>query len=139
MREELYIGLMSGTSMDAIDAVLVKIADTHLQVIDLYSQPYTAELHARLETAIRNEATPDEVGRLDRLVGESFAECALGLLRHAEIPASSIVAIGSHGQTLRHAPDGNEGFSLQVGDPNTIAERTGITTVADFQIGRAHV
>jgi anhydro-N-acetylmuramic acid kinase len=133
MKARLYIGLMSGTSMDAIDAVLVASDDAGFRVLHMHSEPYPAALKARLQRAIRNEGSPDEMGRLDRLIGEAFANCALALLSEAAIPASSVAAIGSHGQTLRHAPEGEDGFSLQVGDPNTIAERTGITTVADFR------
>lgn len=133
MQKNLYIGLMSGTSMDAIDAVLVSLNTAGLEVLYMHSEPYDRQLGERLTRAINNQASPDEVGRLDRLLGEAFADCALGLLKRADIVASSVSAIGSHGQTLRHSPDGREGFSLQIGDPNTIAERTRITTVADFR------
>lgn len=133
MEKNLYIGLMSGTSMDAIDAVLVAADDIGFEVLHMHSARYDSDLDARLKRAIANDASPDEVGRLDRRVGEAFAQCALELLKRAGVAAPSVSAIGSHGQTLRHAPDGEEGFSLQIGDPNTIAERTGIPTVADFR------
>lgn len=133
MKESLYIGLMSGTSMDAVDAVLVDLDACHLRLLEIHSQPYPPALQTRLQKAIRNEVTPDELGRLDRSVGEAFAACALALMDRANVTAPSIKAIGSHGQTVRHAPEGEEGFSLQIGDPNTIAERTGIMTVSDFR------
>lgn len=133
MKETLYIGLMSGTSMDAIDGVLVAVDGAGLRALHVHSEPYTPELNERLGKAIANKATPDEIGRLDRLTGEAFAQCALGLLQATSTAAASVRAIGSHGQTLRHAPDGPSGFSLQIGNPSVIAERTGITTVADFR------
>lgn len=133
MKQNLYMGLMSGTSMDAIDAVLVEIDDDGLRLLQMHSECYSPELSARLKLAVSNQANPDEIARLDRLTGEAFADCALKVLRKSGIPAASVAAVGSHGQTLRHAPEGKEGFSLQIGDPNTIAERTNITTIADFR------
>jgi anhydro-N-acetylmuramic acid kinase len=73
------------------------------------------------------------MGALDRQVGELFAEAALVLLEQANIQATQICAIGSHGQTIRHHPNNPTPFTLQIGDPNTIAFRTGITTIADFR------
>ncbi|QCF24935.1 anhydro-N-acetylmuramic acid kinase [Hydrocarboniclastica marina] len=133
MNNEHFVGLMSGTSMDAIDAVVVRTGSVNFEVLSVHSRAYPSQLRARLDRAIRNDATPDELGRLDRLVGEAFAQCALQALEKTGIPAEAVRAIGTHGQTIRHAPDGPEGFTLQIGDPNIIAERTGITTVGDFR------
>ena len=119
--------------MDAVDAVLIRLNDQSLEVVATESEIYGPAILARLQRAINNEADLDELGRLDRAVGEAFAHCALQLLRRHGISSSSIAAIGSHGQTVRHAPDGAEGFTLQIGDPNTIAERTGILTIGDFR------
>ena len=85
--------------------------------------------------AIRHPATTtvDDVGALDTLVGKAFRDAALALLVKAGRQASDIKAIGSHGQTLRHRPDDTPPFTIQVGDPATIAAGTGITTVADFR------
>src|SRR5690606_34135374 len=75
----------------------------------------------------------DVLGRLDTALGACFAEAALDLLRAAGVDPRAVHAIGSHGQTVRHRPDGALPFTLQLGDPAVIAERTGILTVADFR------
>ncbi|RBW51057.1 anhydro-N-acetylmuramic acid kinase [Marinobacter sp. F3R11] len=130
---DTWIGLMSGTSMDGIDAVLVSFQGKTVRIHETYSTPYPEELRQRLLLASQNHATPDEVGELDTLTGWLFAETAEHLIQNSSIDRSSIRAIGSHGQTLRHQPSGPGHFSLQVGSPATIAEKTGITTVGDFR------
>lgn len=130
---ELYIGLMSGTSLDAVDAVLVDFAGG-LRLAGTHTVPLTPELRSRLAALCRGG--PDDIermGRLDVEMGELFAQAALGVLSSSEHAASEIRAIGSHGQTIRHRPLASPGFSLQIGDPNVIAERTGIAVVADFR------
>lgn len=129
----LYIGLMSGTSMDGIDAALVDLSGAGgAALIATHTEPLPARLLRHLTGLSQNRGTPDELGHCDHALGECFARAALNLInfRHA---GDEIVAIGSHGQTIRHQPDGEQPFSLQLGDPNIIAERTGITTVADFR------
>ena len=130
---DLYIGLMSGTSIDAIDAVLVDLSNG-CQLLQQYSHPINAAL--REEIIALNNGCDDELNRSQRLcrqLGHLFADAVNALLTEANVSADAIHAIGSHGQTLRHAPDGPLGFTLQVGDPNTIAENTGITVVGDFR------
>jgi anhydro-N-acetylmuramic acid kinase len=73
------------------------------------------------------------LGRVDIQVGRLFADAVNELLKSGAIPGTSVTAIGSHGQTIYHRPDGDTPFSIQIGDPNTIAQLTGITTVADFR------
>lgn len=124
---------MSGTSMDGIDAVLVSFEDSTVRVHDTHSVPYPENVRQRLILASQNQATPDEVGELDTLTGALFAEAAEGLIRKTGLERTSIRAIGSHGQTLRHQPSGPGRFSLQVGNPSIIAEKTGITTIGDFR------
>lgn len=132
---ELYIGLMSGTSADGIDASLVDFSDGNIRLVDFVHQPFADDLKADIQHA----SNPDTLialqvyGALDAKLGQQFAEAANALLTKAKIPASSVKAIGSHGQTVHHAPDNRFPFSLQIGDPNLIAEKTGITTVADFR------
>ncbi len=128
-----WIGLMSGTSMDGIDAVLVSFKDDAIEIHARHTLAYPPELRARLELAAQNQATPDELGELDTLTGILFAEAASAAIQNSAIDRSTIKAIGSHGQTIRHQPAGGASFSLQIGNPNIITEKTGITTVADFR------
>ena len=130
-----YAGLMSGTSLDGIDAVLIDITTDRWQVLAATHEDYPATLLARLRHAIDAPAQVglDELGELDTLVGEAFAAAALSLLHSSGVNAGRVRAIGSHGQTLRHQPRGAAPFTLQIGDANIIAERTGIDVVADFR------
>lgn len=132
MAGNYYIGLMSGTSVDGVDAALIEVVDTSLRLIGAHSEPIPAELQARLR-AVQSTTPLLEVARLDAEVGELFASSAKLLLANENIDASQVAAIGSHGQTIWHAPGDMLPFSWQIGDPNRIAERTGITTVADFR------
>jgi anhydro-N-acetylmuramic acid kinase len=129
-----FIGLMSGTSMDGIDSVLVSFDHNKPQIIASHQHPLPTELVAELHLLCQpadNEI--NRLGRIDRQLGQLFADAVNQLLSKASIPASEITAIGSHGQTVRHHPDGNDGFTLQLGDANTIAVNTGIDVVADFR------
>jgi len=132
---ELYIGLMSGTSTDGIDAALVDLTGHSAKLVDFVFHPFTAEL----KTAIQHLSNANhpvflhDYGRIDCQLGHLFADAAKALLANNAVAAGSIQAIGSHGQTVCHAPNQPFPFSLQIGDPNVIAEQTGITTVADFR------
>jgi len=129
-----FIGLMSGTSMDGIDAVLVSFGDdARMQVLRHHSLTHPTPLKRRLETLASNQGFPAELGEVDALLGESFAQCVRTLLSDEGIAPARITAIGSHGQTIFHRASPSPAFSIQIGDPNRIAERTGITTVADFR------
>ncbi len=132
--EGLYLGLISGTSADGIDAALVRFTPT-VEVIAAATTPYSARLRERLLALTKPDAAIplDALGALDVEVGMAFADAALDLLANAAINAAQVTAIGSHGQTIRHRPDGAHPFSWQVGDGAVIAERTGINTVADFR------
>lgn len=127
----LYIGLMSGTSADGIDAALVDFSTPTPSLVATHYTPYTAALReAILALATPGENEIQRLGELDVALGEAFAASSLALLKQAKINPENISAIGSHGQTVRHQP---RSFSLQIGDPNVIAARTGITTIADFR------
>ncbi len=132
---DLYLGLMSGTSLDGIDAALVDLSICPPKVLAARTQPYAADVRAQLleltQGTARNEI--ELLGHIDTQLGELFAAAAVALLATSDITADQISAIGSHGQTIRHRPLGSHPFTLQIGDPNLIAERTGITTVADFR------
>ena len=131
---ELYIGLMSGTSLDAVDAVLVDFKQPQLKLLANYQLPLTATL--KTEILALNQPGHDDLNRamrMQRELGYVFADAVQALLAAAELESSAISAIGSHGQTVRHQPQGEFGFSLQLGDPATIAELTGIPCCADFR------
>jgi len=132
---ESYVGLMSGTSMDGIDAVLVSFGDSSVSVRATHSQPYPESLRAALIAAAREplHVELDSSGDLDRQVGEAFSAAALTVIDKSNVDASEISAIGSHGQTLRHQPNAPEPFSLQIGDADIIAAATGVPTVANFR------
>ncbi len=131
----LYLGLISGTSADGIDAALVRFEDNTPQLVDALAHPWPDELRARILAVAQDETRLDldAYGRLDVAIGQCFAEAAQQLLQRNTAHAPSVRAIGSHGQTLRHRPAGEFPFTLQVGDPSVIAERCGIDVVADFR------
>jgi anhydro-N-acetylmuramic acid kinase len=132
---EYYIGLISGTSMDGIDAVLAQFHPSSMAVVCTRAHPYPDELRDKLVAAIREPKAcgVDDIGMLDRWTGECFRDAVFALLDDAGIDAANIKAIGSHGQTLRHQPDATHPFTMQIGDPAMIATATGIATVADFR------
>lgn len=130
----LYIGTLSGTSMDSIDTALVEIHKNKLKLINTIELP--------IDDALRQEilavCTPGMNGihrmaTLDVKFGKRFAESVLALLEKTNLQAKDIAAIGSHGQNIRHMPNNEPPYTLQIGDPNIIAAETGITTVGDFR------
>ncbi len=133
MKQPAYIGIMSGTSMDGIDAVLVSFDAGRVQVHASHTITYPDSVRHRLQRISQNTGTPDEVGSLDHDIGALFAAAAKGVLTKAGGQAVAVQGIGSHGQTVRHQPRGQAPFSMQLGDPNIITEQTRITTVADFR------
>jgi len=130
-----YLGMISGTSMDAIDTALVDFDVAPLRIIATAAAAFEPELKRRILALIEcaDRVALDEVGQIDVEVGRAFAQSALALLLKSGIGASRVTAIGSHGQTLRHRPDLGAPFTWQIGDPNIIAEMTGISVVADFR------
>lgn len=131
----LFIGLISGTSADGIDAVLMEFAPAP-HITATHFSPYPDQVREQVLrlSAGRHGGDPvDELGGLDVELGELFAAAALALLEQSGTPASKVRAIGSHGQTVRHRPRARHPFTLQIGDPNVIAARTGITVTADFR------
>jgi anhydro-N-acetylmuramic acid kinase len=133
--DALFLGLMSGTSMDGIDAAIVRLGDRRCDVIASNCAEYSDAVRSALRS-LRDDpdaCTIDDIGRLDTAVGKCFAAAANEVLDSAHVRREDIVAIGSHGQTLRHHPNGKLPYTMQVGDPNIIASQTGITVVADFR------
>lgn len=133
-KQELYIGLMSGTSVDGIDAALVDFSDQKPHVIASHYTPYTPELREKIFTLCqKGENEIHRMAELDIILGQAFAAAVKTLLNKACVSYQDILAIGSHGQNIRHHPHMPYRFTLQIGDPNIIAAETGITTVADFR------
>lgn len=131
---EFYIGLMSGTSADGIDAALVDFSTPQPSLIAHHYEPYSQSLRKHLLAlyqAGENEIV--RLGELDVILGKALAQVVQRLLQNHGISSTAIKAIGSHGHTIRHHPHPPHRFSIQIGDPNTIAAITGITTIADFR------
>ncbi|HXM18057.1 MAG TPA: anhydro-N-acetylmuramic acid kinase [Candidatus Tumulicola sp.] len=132
------IGLMSGTSLDGIDAAAIDVDERDgrldLKLVAFATTPYAPALHAQLRAAMPPApGSTAEVSRLHASVGEAFASAALALADHAGFATRSVQLIGSHGHTLFHDGRGPQPSTLQIGAPAIIAARTGVTTVGDFR------
>jgi anhydro-N-acetylmuramic acid kinase len=133
---EYYIGLMSGTSMDGVDAALVALdlSEKTLSLVDAIEFPLSETLKQDLiSLGLGQKTTLAQIGELDHRLGLLFAEATLALLAHSSFDASQVTAIGCHGQTVFHQPHGEFPFTLQLGDGNVIAVKTGIHTINDFR------
>ena len=130
---ELFVGTLSGTSVDGIDAALVRFG-ARLELIADHSLAFPAELKAELFALGRpGDNEIDRLGRTDTALGRLFARAINELLAKAGVAPRDVRAVGSHGQTIRHRPGFDPAFTLQIGDPNVIATETGIPVVADFR------
>lgn len=131
---ELYVGLMSGTSLDGIDAVLVEF-DSGINVRHALTLPFDDRLHESLQQIIEqpDNVHLDTLGRIDAELGIAYAAAASQVVAGAGADIRDIAAIGCHGQTIRHQPDTDPSFTLQLGDPNRIAALTRVSVVADFR------
>ena len=134
------VGLMSGTSADGVDAAIVDVGPRGVEVVAFDTYPYPAVLRREVMAACRpGQSGVDDLCHLNFALGEVFAEAVLRIARRARGGLASIDLIGSHGQTVYHIPGGRPfggrriRSTLQIGEPSIIAERTGITTVADFR------
>ena len=129
---ERYIGLMSGTSVDGVDAVVAELSDDKVQTLGHVHAPFTAALRARLQALMHSG--PDEIeraGDASVALAHLYAEAVALLLAKTNLAAKDIAAIGAHGQTIRHRPE--RGFTTQLNAPAHLAELTGIAVVADFR------
>jgi len=133
MNKERYIGIMSGTSLDGVDVVLCEIDSSSCTLISSLEYPMPRELKSDILTMINGKTTLKQVGQIDHHLGVLFTQAVGALLIRENINASSIRAIGLHGQTLWHEPSGEYPFSMQLGDANILAMKTGIPVVADFR------
>ncbi|HOP15262.1 MAG: anhydro-N-acetylmuramic acid kinase [Gammaproteobacteria bacterium] len=130
----LFIGVMSGTSMDAVDTVLVDLSTSSPQLVASLRSPWDSALRNRMRSyAAGQPLDAAAYAGLDADVGEFFAAAIQALLSQTRPPLEQIQAIGCHGQTVAHAPDRTPPVTLQLGDANIITERTGITTITDFR------
>lgn len=134
MSSDYFIGLMSGTSLDAIDAVLVDFGSGSANIVETLNHPIPNTLRNDLLALCQpGDNEIERMGHADTQLGIVFADAVKQLLEKSKNPVKEIHAIGSHGQTIRHMPDGDNPFTLQIGDANQIAELTGIITVADLR------
>jgi anhydro-N-acetylmuramic acid kinase len=132
-----FVGLMSGTSADGIDAVVAEISGANqglrARVAAHVHRPFSPGLQKRILRVCLHGAIA-EICELNFLLGEHFARAALVAIRKAKLKPGDIAAIGSHGQTIHHLPNAANPSTFQIGEAAIIAERTGITTVADFRV-----
>lgn len=135
----LIVGLMSGTSLDGVDAALVEVEgagteDVRFRLVHWLTAPYDEARREAIHAAILSGSAA-ALCDLHADLGEWLAEAAVRVCEEAGVPRERVDAVGSHGQTVWHRPpgDGRRGATLQLGDPATIAERTGCDVVADFR------
>lgn len=131
----IMAGVMSGTSADGIDIAIIRMADGRPELLHFSEFPMPEPLRRDILNLAEpeNGSAIDLMGTVDRALGELIAQAVLDAAQQAGIDSSEIMVIGSHGQTIRHRPGMHPSFTLQIGCPSTIAELTGITTVADFR------
>ena len=133
MAPSLYIGLISGTSMDAVDCALVDFSGASPRQVDFINTDIPEDLREKLLALCEDhDGQIPLLGETDVEFARLLASAVNQILRQNDLEPEAITAIGSHGQTVRHLPEGIP-FTLQIGDPNTLAELTGITTAADFR------
>lgn len=131
---ELFLGLISGTSVDSIDAALVDFSAATPRLVHACSTAWTDELRdAIFATRKQGDQELGDLTQLDQHCAEAFASAALECLQQCGTDPAEVIAIGSHGQTIRHRPDAATPFSLQVGNGQRIAEICSIDTVSDFR------
>ena len=133
MANTLYVGVISGTSVDGLDLALLNI-EASTQLVASQTLRIAPDLRERLLAL--GQPGPidlDQLGATDRELGVAIGEGINRFLDTAGYSSSQVAAIGSHGQTVRHRPTGEHPFTMQIGDPNHVAELTGITCVADFR------
>jgi anhydro-N-acetylmuramic acid kinase len=132
MAGRLFIGLMSGTSIDGVDAVLADFSGVRPVVLATHHRPFDAALRARLLALAQPFAGElDAANEIGLTLAAAYAEASLAVVADAGVTPAAVAAIGCHGQTVRHRPE--RGYTLQIGAPAVLAERTGIDVVADFR------
>ncbi len=134
---DFFVGLISGTSMDGIDAVVVNFDRHPPDVVAAATVPFNADLRSTLdELRVDPDTFPTaRLAILDARLGDALGQAAIDIVKAAGIEPAAVAAIGSHGQTVLHRPEDTWPHSLQIGDPHRIASLTGIPTVTDFRRG----
>ncbi|MBF5051648.1 anhydro-N-acetylmuramic acid kinase [Alcanivorax venustensis ISO4] len=131
--ESLFVGLMTGTSLDGVDAVLASVTHAGTRVLAHHGSDLPSALRADLQRLCRpGDDEIDRAGACHRALGAHYADAVAALLSKANVPAGAVTAIGCHGQTVRHRP-GDAGFSVQLGCPDTLAVRSGLPVVSNFR------
>jgi len=130
---ELYIGVMSGTSLDGIDITLCDISSTNCILKASKEYPFDKTLKKEILHLINSKTLLRQIGILNAKLGDMFAKYILKFLKDFDLDADNIVAIGLHGQTLWHEPDSELPFSMQLGCPNIVCARTNIKVITDFR------
>jgi len=128
-----YIGIMSGTSLDGVDIALCHVDEKRCQLEQSYSLPFDLALKEAILLAIESAITLKKIGEIDHKLALLYAKGVNELLRQSHLKSSDIVAIGVHGQTLWHEPNGKYPFSMQLGNASVLAVETSIDVVADFR------
>ncbi len=131
--QELYIGLMSGTSLDGIDAVIADFSGNTSKLVCSHYQPYPQPVRQKIQQICNGNASIQSVAEMDTVLGKLYAEAVSDLLKEGSLDRKEIKAIGNHGQTICHHPVQPNPYTLQIGDPNLLTELTGIPVVADFR------
>lgn len=140
LSSKIVLGLMSGTSVDGIDACLIKIRpDFSFEVIDALVLDYPDNIKQNIFKIFENKSSVEEICWMNFVIGEYFSKAALDLIKKAGFSSEKVDLIGSHGQTIFHKPTDefingfNKKSTLQIGEAAIISERTGITTISDFR------
>ena len=129
-----FIGLLSGTSVDNIDAALVGIGENDIRLIETHSHEFSSDLRHQLQQLIKNQSiTLVEYSQIDSQLAHEFSDAVIQLLKKTHFEAKQITAIGSHGQTIFHEPNGDYRNTIQIGSPHQIAARCGIDVVSNFR------
>ncbi len=125
---------MSGTSLDGIDVVIVDFDKSPVQLVAHSTTPYEPDIKYAIENAVNSKSySLHALCQLDRKIAKAYAFAVNHLLKTQQIQAAQICAIGCHGQTIKHSPDSEHGYTLQIGDPNTLSALCNINVVADFR------
>ena len=130
---QIYIGVMSGTSLDGVDVALCEIDAKSCRLLASYEHPFPAKLKEDVLYAITHAVTFQTIGELDIKLGRLFAEAINSFIETNSLSHENIKAIGLHGQTLWHEPDSSYPFSMQLGSANEVLAATGIDVIADFR------